>query len=147
MNAVSAPRERKPQSSLICLRRILGFPTVNSGFSFQATADTMFTSKPRQSEPWMQWLGKKSLTTSTGLGLTICQKRETITDRKALQDPFSLHDFGWNKRIKTGMQKFILNATEERFEKCWNKTNCKAILQNKDTIAESVHRREQVDAR
>ena len=64
-----------------------------------------------------------------GLGLTGLEER-----KKKSSDSFSLHDFGWNKRIKKGIQKFILNATEEDLRNAGIK-QVKAILQNKDAIA------------
>src|SRR3972149_991398 len=49
----------------------------------------------------------------TGLGLTIsgAEARGRAAGRGSRV--FSLHDFGWNKRIKLGMQNFILNAKKE----------------------------------
>src|SRR4030067_3499795 len=65
-----------------------------------------------------------------GLGLTGLEERK----KKSSEHAFSLHDFGWNKRIKKGTQKFILNATEEDLRNLGIK-QVKAILQSKDTIA------------
>jgi DNA primase small subunit len=64
-----------------------------------------------------------------GLGLTTLEEHK----RKS-SDSFSLHDFGWNKRIKKGIQKLIRNATEEDLKNIGVK-QVKAILQNKDAIA------------
>lgn len=64
-----------------------------------------------------------------GLGLTTLEEHQ----RKS-SDSFSLHDFGWNKRIKKGIQKLIRNATEEDLKNIGVK-QVKAILQNKDAIA------------
>jgi len=65
-----------------------------------------------------------------GLGLTGLEERK----KKSSEHAFSLHDFGWNKRIKKGIQEFILNATEEDLRNVGIKQNVKAIMQNKDAI-------------
>jgi DNA primase small subunit len=46
---------------------------------------------------------------------------------------FGLHDFGWNKRLKLGMQKFILNATKEDLRSVGVRSYG-AVLQNKEAI-------------
>jgi len=66
-----------------------------------------------------------------GLGLTGLEKRK----KNRHEQPFNLHDFGWNKRIKKGIQKFILNATEEDLRNVGIKQNVKNILQNKEAIS------------
>jgi DNA primase small subunit len=71
-----------------------------------------------------------------GLGLTGFDKRPGEKGEKKRADRvFGLHDFGWNKRIKLGMQKFILNATEEDLRNIEIKQNVKGILQNKEAIS------------
>jgi len=71
-----------------------------------------------------------------GLGLSILDAASEKTAAKE-RGPhvFSLHDYGWNKRLKLGMQKFILNATREDLRSVGIKQNVEAILQNKETIA------------
>jgi len=69
----------------------------------------------------------------TGLGINIFDKeaREKRGKRSATKK-FSLHNFGWNKRLKLGMQDFLLNATKEDLRAVGLKN--KALLDNKDTI-------------
>jgi len=67
----------------------------------------------------------------TGFEERVGEKRK----KKSSEHVFSLHDFGWNRRIKLGMQKFILNATEQDLRNVGIKQNVKGILQNKEAIA------------
>jgi DNA primase small subunit len=70
-----------------------------------------------------------------GLGLAGFDDRPVEKRRrKSGTRVFSLHDFGWNKRIKRGMQKFILNATKEDLNNIGIK-RAEPILQNKEAIA------------
>ena len=70
-----------------------------------------------------------------GLGLAGFDERANEKRRKKGSDRvFNLHDFGWNKRIKLGMQRFILNATKEDLNSVGIK-RAENILQNKETIA------------
>jgi DNA primase small subunit len=70
-----------------------------------------------------------------GLGLEGFGERPGEKAKKKPANPvFSLHDFGWNKRIKLGMQRFILNATKEDLNKVGIK-RAEPILQNKEAIA------------
>ena len=52
-----------------------------------------------------------------GLGFALLneQKLEKTKGkrRRSRSRDFTLHDFGWNKRLKTGMRKFVLNATKD----------------------------------
>ncbi len=70
----------------------------------------------------------------TGLGLGILDKdaREEKTKRKGGGKKFLLHDFGWNRRLKIGMEKFLLNATKEDIKEAGIKN--KALLENRDTV-------------
>jgi len=71
-----------------------------------------------------------------GLGLEGFDQRQAEKSKKKATNPvFSLHDFGWNKRIKLGMQRFILNATKEDLNSIGIKRP-DVILQNKKDIAE-----------
>jgi DNA primase small subunit len=45
---------------------------------------------------------------------------------------FNLHDFGWNRRLKDGMRKFILNATKEDLKAVGIRSY--AVLQNKEAV-------------
>jgi DNA primase small subunit len=67
----------------------------------------------------------------SGIGLAILD--EEAAERRRAPHVFSLHDFGWNKRIKLGMQKFILNATKEDLRNVGIK-NYAAVLRNKEAI-------------
>ena len=50
----------------------------------------------------------------SGLGLSILDgEAKGKSKRRGVSRVFSLHDFGWNKRLKLGLQNFILNATKE----------------------------------
>jgi DNA primase small subunit len=71
-----------------------------------------------------------------GLGLAGFEERPGEKRRqKGANRVFSLHDFGWNKRIKLGMQKFILNATEQDLRNAGIKQNVEGILQNREAIS------------
>jgi DNA primase small subunit len=71
----------------------------------------------------------------TGL-LGLEQPRGEKKPKRKVDRGFSLHDFGWNKRIKLGMQKFILNATEEDLKEIGVASRqAKGIVQNKEAIA------------
>ncbi|MCL4430497.1 MAG: DNA primase small subunit PriS [Chloroflexi bacterium] len=69
----------------------------------------------------------------TGLGISILDKeaQERRGKRKAAKK-FSLHNFGWNRRLKVGMQDFLLNATREDLRAVGLKN--KALLDSKDAI-------------
>lgn len=73
----------------------------------------------------------------TGLGLELFGglKKENLRTRRTSQLG-DLYDFGWSKRMKVGMQNFILNAKEEDLRKMGLKRNLKIILQNKEAILE-----------
>jgi DNA primase small subunit len=47
---------------------------------------------------------------------------------------FSLHDFGWNKRLKLGLRDFVLKATKEDLINAGVKRNYAVILRNKELI-------------
>jgi DNA primase small subunit len=71
-----------------------------------------------------------------GLGLAGFDERPDEKRKKKGPDAaFRLQDFGWNKRIKLGMQKFILNATKEDLNSIRIK-RADPILQNKEAIAQ-----------
>ena len=68
----------------------------------------------------------------TGLGLAILDQEANDKRRKQPPKKFYLHDFGWNKRLKTGMQDFLLNATKEGLKNIGLKNA--SLLKNKDAI-------------
>jgi DNA primase small subunit len=47
---------------------------------------------------------------------------------------FSLHNFGWNKRLKLGLRDFVLKATKEDLINAGVKRNYAVILRNKELI-------------
>ena len=69
----------------------------------------------------------------SGIGLAILDEEAKERSKGRSSRVFSLHDFGWNKRIKLGMQKFILNAAREDLRNVGIK-NYAAVLQNKEAI-------------
>ncbi len=66
-----------------------------------------------------------------GLGLAILDN-EVKEKRKKPSKNFGLHNFGWNMRLKSGMQNFILKATKEDLKKVGIRNP--ALLKNKDAI-------------
>jgi DNA primase small subunit len=71
----------------------------------------------------------------TGLGLAVLDKeeREAKAKRKwSSSKKFNLHNYGWNRRLKLGMQDFLLNATVEDLKEVELKN--KALVEKKDTI-------------
>jgi DNA primase small subunit len=68
----------------------------------------------------------------TGLGLTVLDKEVTEKRGKHAAKKFSLHNFGWNKRLKLGMQNFLLTATNEDLKNIGVKNA--ALLKNKEAI-------------
>jgi DNA primase small subunit len=72
----------------------------------------------------------------SGLGLSISgAEARGRSARRRGSGGFSLHDFGWNKRLKTGLQKFLLKASKDDLAKAGLKGNsAAAILRNKEVI-------------
>jgi DNA primase small subunit len=70
----------------------------------------------------------------TGLGIAILDKdaKQTRGKRGSGAKKFSLHNFGWNRRLKVGMADFLLNATTENLKVVG--LNNKAVLENKELI-------------
>jgi DNA primase small subunit len=71
----------------------------------------------------------------TGLGLSILDKEDREEGRRRKRTPakkFNLHNFGWNRRLKTGMQRFLETASLEDLKAVGLRN--KALLENKDTI-------------
>jgi DNA primase small subunit len=70
----------------------------------------------------------------SGIGLAILdEEAKERPRRRRAPRVFNLHDFGWNKRIKLGMQKFILNAAREDLRNVGIRSYA-AVLQNKEAI-------------
>jgi DNA primase small subunit len=72
----------------------------------------------------------------SGLGLTISGgKAKGRSRRRRASRDFGLHDFGWNKRLKLGIQNFLLNATKEGLKNAGIKgKSATGILENKELI-------------
>ncbi|MGA2681769.1 MAG: DNA primase small subunit PriS [Candidatus Bathyarchaeia archaeon] len=70
----------------------------------------------------------------TGLGLAALDKesQEKRGRRKQSAKKFNLHNFGWNKRLKTGMENFLLTATKDDLKNAGLRNP--ALLKNKDAI-------------
>ncbi|MDR0373420.1 MAG: DNA primase small subunit PriS [Nitrososphaerota archaeon] len=70
----------------------------------------------------------------TGLGLNILEKDKEKGQRKKKPNSkkFNLHDFGWNRRLKLGMQSFLETALPADLKEVGLRN--KALLDNKDTI-------------
>jgi len=71
----------------------------------------------------------------TGLGLAILDKEakeKKSKRRNKVSSKFNLHNYGWNRRLKVGMQNFLLDATKEDFKEIGLKN--RALLENRDTV-------------
>jgi DNA primase small subunit len=69
----------------------------------------------------------------TGLGLAVLNKEPKENRRKRRgTKKFSLHDFGWNKRLKLGMETFLQTASKEELKAVGIRNA--ALLNNKETI-------------
>ena len=68
----------------------------------------------------------------TGLGLAILDKDAKEKSKRSATKKFNLHNFGWNKRIKLGMQNFLVNATKDDLKNVG--INNKALLSNRGAI-------------
>jgi DNA primase small subunit len=73
----------------------------------------------------------------TGLGLSVLDKgvkEKRVKGRKRFVDAkkFNLHDYGWNRRLKVGMEKFLSTMTAENLKNFGLKNN--NLLKNKDAI-------------
>ncbi len=70
----------------------------------------------------------------TGLGLGVLDKdaKEEKAKRKRGGNKFILHNFGWNRRLKVGMEKFLLEATPDTLKEVGIRN--KALLESRDTV-------------
>lgn len=71
----------------------------------------------------------------TGLGISVLDKeaaKEKKRGKHSVTKKFSLHNFGWNRRLKLGMQEFLLKATKEDLRAVGLKN--KALVESKDAI-------------
>jgi DNA primase small subunit len=69
---------------------------------------------------------------ATGLGLAVLDKDVQEKRGKRNARKFNLHNFGWNKRLKVGMQNFVQNASKEDLKKIGLKSN--VLLKNREAI-------------
>jgi DNA primase small subunit len=70
----------------------------------------------------------------SGLGLSMIDDQAKYgSKRRRGSRVFSLHDFGWNKRLKLGLQRFLMNATKEDLKNAGIKGYA-AILENREAI-------------
>jgi DNA primase small subunit len=70
----------------------------------------------------------------SGLGLAILDdEAKGRSEKRRGSRVFSLHDFGWNKRLKLGLQKFLIKATKEDLKSAGIKGYA-AILENREAI-------------
>jgi len=73
----------------------------------------------------------------SGIGLVISGGEAEGKSKGKSSRPFSLHDFGWNKRLKLGMRDFLSKATKEDLRNAGIRINYDAILQHKEAILKS----------
>ncbi len=71
----------------------------------------------------------------SGIGLTLFRKMEREEKNKPAPKAFSLSDYGWNRHLKNGMRKLILNATRDDLKEIGvNGSPIDVILKNKEKI-------------
>jgi DNA primase small subunit len=71
----------------------------------------------------------------SGIGLALFGKaKKDQPKQKRSAKAFSLSDYGWNRRIRLGMRKFLLGASKEDLHNVGLKTNSNIILEKKDAI-------------
>ena len=72
--------------------------------------------------------------TGLGLGLLDKEAKKGGAKQKKRRDAkkFILHDFGWSRRLKVGMQRFLENATPEDLKEIGLRN--KALLEKRDTV-------------
>jgi DNA primase small subunit len=68
----------------------------------------------------------------TGLGIVILDKDARRKIKKGTAKKFNLNNFGWNKRLKNGMETFLQTATKEDLKSIDLRNN--SVLENRDTI-------------
>jgi DNA primase small subunit len=68
----------------------------------------------------------------TGLGLALLDKDAKEKGGKRNAKKFNLHNFGWNKRLKAGIQNFVQNASKEDLKKIGLKSY--VLLKNREAV-------------
>lgn len=70
-----------------------------------------------------------------GIGLAIVDDEAKPRGRKVRQSAsFGLHNFGWHKRLKLGLQRFVISATKDDLKNAGVKGNYAAFLENREVI-------------
>ena len=86
---------------------------------FLGTEDTTFMLRDEAVRSLDAMARKEIVDYVIGLGLTVLDKdAKEKRGRTSRAKKFNLHNFGWNKRLKTGMQNFLAKRNQRRFEKC-----------------------------
>jgi len=70
----------------------------------------------------------------TGLGLSVLnrdEREESPKKKRRESKKFNLHNYGWNRRLKVGMQNFLKNASLEDLKEIGLRN--KSLIENKDT--------------
>ena len=70
----------------------------------------------------------------SGLGLSLFDETKGHRAKRRASRGFSLHDFGWNRRLKLGMQNFLLNATQDDLKNAGIKGRSAAVLLSKEAV-------------
>jgi DNA primase small subunit len=71
----------------------------------------------------------------SGIGLAMFDRERKEGPRSTRVPPaFAFSNFSWDKRLKKGMQKFIVNATKDDLRNIGVKRTCDVILKNKEMI-------------
>ncbi len=71
----------------------------------------------------------------SGTGLAMFGKQgKDESKRKKSPTGFSLNNYGWNRRLKNGMRKFLVNASKEDLQDIGIKRNTEALLRSKEGI-------------
>ena len=71
----------------------------------------------------------------TGLGLAVLERDSKERQGKRGPKKFSLHNFGWNKRLKVGIQTFLETASKDDLKNIGlNNSVTAALLKNKNAV-------------
>ncbi|MGB9915317.1 MAG: DNA primase small subunit domain-containing protein [Candidatus Bathyarchaeales archaeon] len=71
----------------------------------------------------------------SGIGLSILEdEAKGRTQKRRRSTPFYLHNFGWHRRLKLGLQSFIMKATKDDLKNVGIKGNYAAFLENREVL-------------
>jgi len=71
----------------------------------------------------------------SGIGLFLLDdEAQNKAGKRRRSNVFSLHDFGWHKRLKLGLQNFLMNATKEDLKNAGIKGRYAAFLENRAVL-------------